>query len=163
MSKTPWIFVDCEARGTSPAHGVLTEFGAVHYDTRDTFYGRLFHATPDPENPAISIAGARMATDKEVAESFAAWLRGHLGDSRPVFVSDNPAYDWQWIAGMFDRAGMDSPFGHSGRRSLHHEELYRVCASAFPDQVIQPRCEVVLQPGRAFIDVIGRFPQRQLR
>jgi len=31
-------------------------------------------------------------------------------------VSDNPAYDWQWIAGMFDRAGMDNPFGHSGRR-----------------------------------------------
>jgi hypothetical protein len=31
-------------------------------------------------------------------------------------VSDNIAYDWQWIAGMFDRAGMDNPFGHSGRR-----------------------------------------------
>jgi hypothetical protein len=116
MSKTPWIFVDCEARGTSPVRGVLTEFGAVHYDTRDTFRGRLFQATPDPANPAISIVGARMATDKEVAESFAAWLHGHLGSSQPVFVSDNPAYDWQWIAGMFDRAGMDNPFGHSGRR-----------------------------------------------
>ncbi len=46
--KTPWIFVDCEARGTSPVHGVLTEFGAVHYDTRDTFHGRLFDAAPDP-------------------------------------------------------------------------------------------------------------------
>ena len=116
MSKTPWVFVDCEARGISPVHGVLTEFGAVHYDTRDTFYGRLFHATPDPENPAISIVGARIAADKEVADSFTAWLRGHLGNSPPVFVSDNPAYDWQWIAGMFDRAGMDNPFGHSGRR-----------------------------------------------
>ena len=72
--KTPWVFVDCEARGTSPVHGVLTEFGAVHYDTRDTFYGRLFEATPDPENPAISIVGERLATDAEVAGSFAAWL-----------------------------------------------------------------------------------------
>ena len=114
--KTPWIFVDCEARGTSPVHGVLTEFGAVHYDTRDTFHGRLFDATPDPANPAISIVGERIATDEDVAESFAAWLREHLGNRRPVFVSDNPAYDWQWIAGMFDRAGMDNPFGHSGRR-----------------------------------------------
>jgi len=114
--KTPWIFVDCEARGTSPVHGVLTEFGAVHYDTRETFHGRLFNATPDPDNPAISIVGERIATDKEVAESFAAWLREHAGSSRPVFVSDNPAYDWQWIAGMFDRAGIDNPFGHSGRR-----------------------------------------------
>jgi hypothetical protein len=114
--KTPWIFVDCEARGTSAVHGVLTEFGAVHYDTRDTFHGRLFDATPDPANPAISIVGERIATDEDVAGSFAAWLREHLGNRRPVFVSDNPAYDWQWIAGMFDRAGMDNPFGHSGRR-----------------------------------------------
>jgi hypothetical protein len=117
MSKaTPWVFVDCEARGTSPVHGVLTEFGAVHYDTRETFYGRLFEATPDPDNPAISIVGQRIAFDAEVARRFAAWLKDHLGSMQPVFVSDNPAYDWQWIAGMFDRAGMDNPFGHSARR-----------------------------------------------
>ena len=117
MSKnTPWIFVDCEARGTSPVHGVLTEFGAVHYGSRDTFHGRLFDATPDPANPAIPIVGRRLASDTEVAERFAAWLKDHLGGTRPVFVSDNPAYDWQWIAGMFDRAGINNPFGHSGRR-----------------------------------------------
>ena len=117
MSKnTPWIFVDCEARGISPVNGVLAEFGAVHYDTRETFYGRLFEASPDPANPAIPIVGERLASDAEVAGKFVAWLDGHLGGKRPVFVSDNPAYDWQWIAGMFDRAGIDNPFGHSGRR-----------------------------------------------
>jgi hypothetical protein len=79
---TPWIFVDCEARGTSPVNGVLTEFGAVHYDTRDTFHGRLFNATPDPANPAISIVGERLASDKEVAESFATWLGEHTGSTR---------------------------------------------------------------------------------
>ena len=115
-TSTPWVFVDCEARGASAVQGVLTEFGAVHYDTRETFHGRLFEATPDPANPAISIVGDRLASDVDVAESFAAWLRAHLVDRRPVFVSDNPAYDWQWIAGLFDRAGMDNPFGHSGRR-----------------------------------------------
>jgi hypothetical protein len=133
--KTPWIFVDCEARGTSPVHGVLTEFGAVHYDTRDTFYGRLFEATPDPENPAISVVGERIAADKEVAESFAAWLQEHLGNSQPVFVSDNPAYDWQWIAGMFDRAGMDKgaallkglvPCALAGRLPVRKVRLGRV-------------------------------------
>jgi hypothetical protein len=50
-----------------------------------------------------------------VAADFAAWLRAHV-TGRPVFVSDSPACDWQWIAGMFDRAGLDNPFGHSGRR-----------------------------------------------
>ena len=83
MSKrTPWVFVDCEARGTSPVRGVLTEFGAVHYDTRDTFHGRLFEATPDPANPAISIVGERLATDAEVAVSFATWLREHVPHAR---------------------------------------------------------------------------------
>ena len=35
------VFVDCEARGTSPVNGRMTEFGAVHYGTRTTFHGRL--------------------------------------------------------------------------------------------------------------------------
>ena len=37
--------------------------------------------------------GARLASDTEVAERFAAWLKEHLGSRQPVFVSDNPAYD----------------------------------------------------------------------
>jgi hypothetical protein len=116
MSKLPWIFIDCEARGSSPVNGILTEFGAVHYESRDTFYGQLFEATPDPENPAISIVGAKVADSLEVATAFTEWLRKHVGGGRAVFVSDNPAYDWQWISGMYDRAGLENPFGHSGRR-----------------------------------------------
>ena len=111
------IFVDCEARGTSPVNGRMTEFGAVHYGTSQTFHGILEEASPDPGNPAVpKLTGKRVATDREVAEKLAAWLKQTCQGARPVFVSDNPAYDWQWIAGMFDRAGMDNPFGHSGRR-----------------------------------------------
>lgn len=116
MSKLPWIFIDCEARGISPVNGVLTEFGAVHYETRETFHGRLFEATPDPDNPAISIVGERVADDLEVALAFSRWIEGVNGTGRATFVSDNPAYDWQWIAGMFDKAGLQNPFGHSARR-----------------------------------------------
>lgn len=112
----PWVFVDCEARGASAVNGIFTEFGAVHYETRETFHGRLFEATPDPENPAISIVGERIATDLEVATDFVEWLHKVNGVQRAVFVSDNPAYDWQWVAGMFDKAGIDNPFGHSARR-----------------------------------------------
>lgn len=110
------FFVDCEARGPSPVSGTLTEFGIVHYQTRETFHGILFEGSPDPENPAIPLVGDRVATDKEVAEKLCDWLISLAGRQRPVFVSDNVAYDWQWIAGMFDRAGIDNPFGHSGRR-----------------------------------------------
>ncbi|GAA3746578.1 3'-5' exonuclease family protein [Salinactinospora qingdaonensis] len=110
------VFVDCEARGTSPVNGTLTEFGAVHYTTRTTFHGRLFKGSPDPANPAIPVVGERVASDQEVAAAFAEWLRQVCGRNRPSFVSDNVAYDWQWVAAMFDRAGMGNPFGHSGRR-----------------------------------------------
>lgn len=110
------VFVDCEARGASPVNGILTEFGAVHYTTRRTFHGRLFHGRPDPDNPAVPIVGERIAEDAEVAARFAAWLAEVCGGARPTFVSDNPAFDWQWISGLFDRAGLNNPFGHSGRR-----------------------------------------------
>jgi hypothetical protein len=33
-----------------------------------------------------------------------------------VFVSDNAAYDWHWIAGLFDVAGISNPLGQRGRR-----------------------------------------------
>ena len=111
-----WIFVDVEALGTSPVNGTMTEFGAVHEATRATFHGRLFEGTPNPDNPAVPVIGNRIATDKEVAEGFVKWLQDVGGKDRPVFVSDNVAYDWMWIAGMFDKADMPNPFGHSGRR-----------------------------------------------
>jgi hypothetical protein len=110
------VFVDCEARGTSPVRGTLTEFGAVHYDSGATFHGRLFAGTPDPDEPAVPVVGERLATDLEVATSLTAWLAQTVGRQRPVMVSDNIAYDFMWIAGMFDAADLDNPFGHSGRR-----------------------------------------------
>jgi hypothetical protein len=109
------IFVDCESSGISPVNGTLTEFGAVNFGTRQTFYGQLFTCKPDPANPAVSIVGDRVATDEGVATRLATWLKLVKG-GRPVFVSDNPAWDFMWIAGMFDKAGLPNPFGHSGRR-----------------------------------------------
>lgn len=111
-----YIFVDVEALGTSPVNGTMTEFGAVHGTTKETFHGVLFEGTPDPDNPAVPVVGDRVASDFDVARRFCMWLKKVCGNDRPVFVSDNVAYDWMWVAGMFDRAEMDNPFGHSGRR-----------------------------------------------
>lgn len=47
--------------------------------------------------------------------AFALWLE-ELGKDRPMFVSDNPAYDFQWINAAFDCCEMVNPFGHSARR-----------------------------------------------
>lgn len=111
-----YIFVDVEARGGSPIHGIMTEFGAVHEKSLKTFHGVLYEGEPDPTNPAIPLIGKQIATDLEVANAFIAWLKEVGGNERPVFVSDNPAYDWQWISAMFDKAMHPNPFGHSGRR-----------------------------------------------
>jgi hypothetical protein len=115
MNLANLVFVDCEARGTSPVKGTMTEFGAVHYLSRVSFHGRLFEGTPDPENPAIPVIGERVASDIKIAAQLTAWLT-EACPGRVVMVSDNPAYDFMWIAALFDKAGAPNPFGHSARR-----------------------------------------------
>lgn len=110
------VFVDVEATGISPFSGVMTEFGAVHYVSRDTYHGVLYDAKPSVENPAIPVlTGGREFDRRKVMGEFAAWLDAHV-QGRPVFVSDNPAYDFGWMAYYFDEALGTNPFGHSGRR-----------------------------------------------
>ncbi|BCJ68324.1 hypothetical protein [Polymorphospora rubra] len=111
-----YVFVDVEAAGASPVNGTMTEFGAVHEKTRRTFHGVLFEGTPDPANPAVPVVGASVNDAVTVATELSDWLREVGGRERPVFVSDNPAYDFMWMAALFDEAGLPNPFGHSGRR-----------------------------------------------
>ena len=110
------IFVDVEATGRSPITGTMTEFGAVDYTTRLSFHGRIWESRPAEDNPAVSVITGKLITPLEdVMAAFAGWL-AERGTGRPVFVSDNPAYDYQWINAAFDACGMDNPFGHSARR-----------------------------------------------
>ena len=109
------IFVDCEATGPCPGKGVLTEFGAVDYKSRSTFHGVLHDSRPRPDNPALSELTGKAYDAQRVYQDFEDWLDS-LGSGRPVFVSDNPAFDWQWINHGFWHALGHNPFGHSGRR-----------------------------------------------
>lgn len=90
--------VDCEAPLLvgSPAVGDMTEFGAVQVSTLSTFHG----------------------TDhrRETFESFRGWVASTNDKGRPVLVSDNPAYDWQWINFYMWRYFGGNPFGFSARR-----------------------------------------------
>lgn len=111
-----FIFVDVEAVGISPANGTMTEFGAVDYDSRSTFHGKFYESEPDPANPSKAIiTGDKLNSERRVMIMFADWLKT-LGSGRPIFISDNPAYDFQWINYAFDKAIGENPFGHSGRR-----------------------------------------------
>jgi len=48
-------------------------------------------------------------------DSFAQWL-SRYSKGRPVFFSDNPAFDWQWINWYFHMYIGKNPFGFSARR-----------------------------------------------
>lgn len=115
MSLSNLIFVDCEATGPCPGKGVLTEFGAVAFASRETFHGVLFESKPDPENPVLSEVTGVAFDPVEIFGRFDAWLAAEV-DGRPIMVSDNPAYDWQWINYGFQHAFDRNPFGHSARR-----------------------------------------------
>ena len=95
------VFVDCEASGPCPGKGELTEFGAVIHKTKKTFHGDLRNKTP---------YGVTLTF-----KHFLDWIQENC-DTRPVFVSDNPAFDWQWINFYFHHTLGMNPFGWSARR-----------------------------------------------
>lgn len=116
------IFVDCEAYGGSPMTGQLTEFGACSYPAMQTFHGIIVPSEPDPNNPAIPRPRKEMAkyeihdASEKAFVAFDEALREMCHGEQPVFVSDNVAFDWQWInCGFWVHLGRN-PFGHSGRR-----------------------------------------------
>lgn len=99
------IFVDCEADFNSPCPGIglgMTEFGAVEFKSKKTFYGI----------PYICLENLRIWHDTMV--EFDKWLQQF--ESPYIFVSDNPAYDWQWINYWFHKSIQRNPFGWSARR-----------------------------------------------
>jgi hypothetical protein len=111
------IFVDCEAYGGSPSTGELLEFGAVEFKTGRRFHGvvcerRQKKRADDPQPTDGSMR--EMGGLSQVLASFDVWLA--LFPNPLVFVSDNPAYDWQWINDGFHVHLGRNPFGHSARR-----------------------------------------------
>ena len=94
---TNLIFVDCEGHGPAPTlnDSGLFEFGAV------SFGGQKFHGK----------GGL-----KETFIAFDEWLNQFKIFDKLVFMSDNPAYDWQFINYYFHLHLGRNPFGHSARR-----------------------------------------------
>jgi hypothetical protein len=93
------FFVDCEGHGPAPTlnDAALFEFGAVVYPSKQSFHGK--------------------GAVKETFEDFEKWISSVTEpEARPHFVSDNPAYDWQFINYYFHLFLGRNPFGYSARR-----------------------------------------------
>jgi hypothetical protein len=115
MAPMGLVFVDCEAYGGCPALGALTEIGAVTYPDRRTFHGILVPTRPRKDNPAIPEPAGPPFDGADVFRRFDVWLKENT-PGRPVMVSDNPAFDFQWVNDGFLRYLGQNPFGHSARR-----------------------------------------------
>ena len=118
-----YVVVDVESDGPIPAEFSMVCFGAVIFDDLldKTFYGRT-HPISDRFVPeALVVSGFSrerhlgFEEPKVVMKNFAAWLEKHT-KGRPVFVSDNVAFDWQFINYYFHYFLGGNPFGFSGRR-----------------------------------------------
>ena len=118
-----YVVVDVEADGPIPAEFSMVCFGAVILDDRldRTFYGRTRPISDRFLPEALAISGfsreQHLAFDepKVVMESLATWLAAQTR-GRAIFVSDNVAFDWQFINYYFHRFLGTNPFGFSGRR-----------------------------------------------
>ena len=117
------IVVDVESDGPIPWKYSMICFGAVVVEPglSKTFYGKIRPVSDlwIPESLAISgISREEHKTFAEpipVMENFAKWIKEN-SKGRPVFISDNPAYDWQFINYYFHTYLGNNPFGFSARR-----------------------------------------------
>ncbi|HVJ14735.1 MAG TPA: exonuclease domain-containing protein [Polyangiaceae bacterium] len=115
-----YVMVDVEADGPIPGDYSMISFGAVIVEEglSRSFYGRLRPISERwlPEALAIS-RHTRQDTlgfddPTEVMTKFQHWLASETR-KRPLFVSDNNGFDWQFVNWYFHHFLGQNPFGHS--------------------------------------------------
>lgn len=117
------VVVDVEADGPIPFKYSMVSFGAVIVDDKlnKTFYGKVKPISNIWQPDALMISGFSREEHLEFEEPliimtlFRDWLKENSID-KPTFISDNLAFDWQWINYYFHTYLNNNPFGHSGRR-----------------------------------------------
>lgn len=117
-----YFVVDVESDDQSPATGSMVCFGVVMVDDfSKTFYGQTKPITDIWVPEALAVSGfsreehEQFDDPKEVMTEFGIWLM-NTSIGKPTFISDNPAFDWQWINYYFHKYTGKNPFGFSGRR-----------------------------------------------
>lgn len=112
--------VDIEADGPIPGDYSMISFGAVVVEPAldRSFYGRLRPISERWIPEALAVSGHSredtLAFDEPAAvmRAFRQWL-GDNAKGRPMFVSDNNGFDWQFVNWYFHHFLGANPFGHS--------------------------------------------------
>ena len=117
------FIVDVEADGPAPGLYSLVSIGVVKVDDalETTFYGQTRPIVEAYIPDALAVSGytreqhLAFEDPKDVMERLVAFLAEH-STGRPVFVSDNPAFDFAFANYYLHRFTGSNPFGFSGRR-----------------------------------------------
>jgi hypothetical protein len=118
-----FFVVDVEADGPIPGPYSMTEFGAVMVTVglKERFYGTCKPISDKWVPEALAVSGKsreevlKFSDPKQTMTEFKEWIN-KVTKGRPVFISDNLAFDWQWINWYFHNFLGENPFGFSGRR-----------------------------------------------
>jgi len=115
-----YFMVDVEADGPCPGRYSMVSFGAilVKPGLDVTFHGTLKPISETFVAEALAVSGVTreqtlaFPEPRAVMEDFARWIAAH-STGRPMFVSDNNGFDWQFINWYFHEFTGKNPFGHS--------------------------------------------------
>lgn len=118
-----YIVVDIEADGEIPHKYSMVCFGAIIVEPTlsKTFYGQTKPISDEWNPEALAISGFSRKEHEGfddpliVMYEFAKWIKDN-SNGQPIFISDNLAFDWQWINWYFHWFIGKNPFGFSGRR-----------------------------------------------
>jgi len=119
-----WFVVDVEADGPIPHKYSMVSFGAIRVDEQltTTFYGKTRPISDLWVPEALAVSGPtreeheEFDDPKEVMSNFRDWVNSASRNGRPIFVSDNNAFDFAWINYYFHYFLGSNPFGFSSRR-----------------------------------------------
>jgi hypothetical protein len=115
-----YFMVDVEADGPIPGRYSMVSFGAIVVEPalNRTFYGQVRPISEEfiPEALAVSKLSREetlaFPNPSDVMREFAQWIADNAA-GRPMFISDNNGFDWQFINWYFHSFVGKNPFGHS--------------------------------------------------
>lgn len=121
-----YFVVDVESDGPFPEAITgysMVCFGAIKVDDAldKTFYGGVAPISNVFNPEALAVSGNSREQHRNfkhpsvVMQEFDAWIK-ETSKGHPIFISDNPAYDFAFINYYFHKFLGKNPFGFSGRR-----------------------------------------------
>jgi hypothetical protein len=117
-----YIMVDIESDGPVPGDYSMVLIGAVlvKEPLDQTFFGRLKPISEKYLEDALKVTKLtrketlQFEDPKETMTLFKHWILDH-SEGRPIFISDNNGFDWQFVNWYFHHFLGENPFGYSSQ------------------------------------------------